>query len=91
MGRRQAGGGSVLPGMFYRVNENGPEMLSMSGKDYLMTGSQGGHITPNHKLAGGGLVQNIKFETAAPTSQRTQEQIAQRAGFEVSQAQRRNG
>jgi hypothetical protein len=88
-GGGKADGGSVLPGKFYRVNENGTEMFSQGGNDYLMTGSKGGMITPANKL--GGVNQQNTFVFAAPTSQRTQEQIAQRTGFEVSQAQRRNG
>lgn len=88
-GGGKASGGSVLPGKFYRVNENGTEMFSQGGNDYLMTGSKGGMITPANKL--GGVSQNNTFVFAAPTSQRTQEQMAQRAGFEVSQAQKRNG
>lgn len=84
-------GGAVLPGKFYRVNESGMEMATVDGRDYLMTGSKGGMITPAHKVGGGGTVVNNQFIVGPQNNQRTQEQIAQRAGFEVSQAQRRNG
>lgn len=90
-GGGKAGGGSVLPGKFYRVNESGMEMATVGGRDYLMTGSKGGMITPAHKVGGGGMVVNNQFIVGPQNNQRTQEQIAQRAGFEVSQAQRRNG
>jgi lambda family phage tail tape measure protein len=40
-------GGPVSAGGMYRVNENGPEMLTAGGKDYLMMGSQGGSVSPN--------------------------------------------
>ena len=45
-GGGRASGGSVTPNTFYQVNENGPELLSQGGKTYLMTGAQGGEITP---------------------------------------------
>lgn len=44
-------GGPVSAGGMYRVNENGPEMLTAGGKDYLMMGGQGGSVNPT---AGGG-------------------------------------
>lgn len=45
-GGGRAAGGTVMPGQFYRVNEVGPEMLSMGGRDYLMMGANAGRITP---------------------------------------------
>lgn len=90
-GGGKASGGAILPGKFYRVNESGMEMATVDGRDYLMTGSKGGMITPAHKVGGGGMVVNNQFIVGPQNNQRTQEQIAQRAGFEVSQAQRRNG
>lgn len=45
-GGGRAAGGMVFPGQFYRVNETGPEMLSMGGRDYLMMGSQAGRVMP---------------------------------------------
>lgn len=42
----RASGGPVQSGTSYLVGERGPEVLTMGG--------QGGHITPNHALAGGG-------------------------------------
>lgn len=50
---QRAGGGSVLAGGKYQVNENGPELLSSGGKDYLMMGNKGGMVTPNNRLGGG--------------------------------------
>jgi hypothetical protein len=60
-GGGRAGGGSVSAGMFYRVNENGPEMLSVSGKDYLMMGNKAGMVTPNRSGFGGAnqVTQNV--------------------------------
>jgi tape measure domain-containing protein len=50
----KATGGGVGMGGMYKVNEQGPELLNVGGEDFLMMGSQGGHITPNHLLGGGG-------------------------------------
>ena len=47
----KARGGDVYPGGMYRVNEQGTEMLSAGGKDYLLTGNKGGSITPADKIA----------------------------------------
>lgn len=47
----RASGGSVDPNSLYRVNELGPELYSEGGKSYLMTGANGGSVTP---LTGGG-------------------------------------
>jgi hypothetical protein len=64
-GGGKATGGPVSAGMFYRVNENGPELLSVSGRDYLMMGEQAGKVTPNNRLAFAGtagpmqMTQNI--------------------------------
>lgn len=42
----RASGGPVNAGSFYQVNENGPEMFSSGGKDYLMMGGKDGFVTP---------------------------------------------
>jgi lambda family phage tail tape measure protein len=42
----RATGGSVAPSSLYQVNENGPELYSQGGKSYLMTGANGGSVTP---------------------------------------------
>ena len=81
-------GGTVMPGKFYRVNEAGMEMATVDGRDYLMTGNKGGTITPANKL--GGVSQTLNFAFQAPTSLRTQQQMAQRSAFELGQAQKRN-
>ena len=52
-GGGKAMGGAVNPGTMYQVNERGPELLSVGGKDMLMMGDKGGNITPNHKLGMG--------------------------------------
>lgn len=54
-------GGMIGANSTYRVNESGPEMLSIGGKDFLMTGSQGGNITPNDKISSGTSTGSSKF------------------------------
>jgi hypothetical protein len=80
----RAAGGAVLPGQTYRVNENGPEMLEMDGRNYLMMGSRGGNVRPD---AGGNTVVN-NFSLAGQTDRRTQAQVAQAATRGVQRAQR---
>lgn len=50
----RAGGGPVNPGELYQVNERGPELLSVGGKNFLMMGNQPGTVTPNNQLGQGG-------------------------------------
>lgn len=49
----RASGGSVAANSFYRVNEMGPELFSQGGKTYLMSGSDGGYVTPLKTSASG--------------------------------------
>lgn len=71
----RATGGPVMPGNLYRVNENGPEMLSVSGKDYLMMGSNRGAVTPSNGTGsggGGGVTVNIINNVGAQVTTREQ-------------------
>ncbi len=89
-GGGKASGGWAAANTMYEVNERGFEMASVGGRDYLLTGSNPVHITPNHALSGGGMNQVNQFHFAAPTDPRTQIQVAARVGFETRRAQRRN-
>lgn len=51
-GGGRATGGGVDPNTLYEVNERGPELYSEGGKSFLMTGANGGSVTPLN--AGGG-------------------------------------
>ncbi|MFI7801284.1 prophage tail length tape measure protein [Pseudomonas sp. DD1] len=42
----RATGGPVNPNSLYQVNELGPELYNEGGKSYLMTGANGGSVTP---------------------------------------------
>lgn len=87
----RASGGSVSGNNMYRVNENGMEMLSVSGRDYLLTGNNSGTITPAHMVRGqGGISQNNNFILQGKVDRRTQEQIAMTTGRKLNQAQVRN-
>jgi hypothetical protein len=88
-GGGRANGGPVEANGLYRVNERGPELLTVGNRDYLMMGGQSGSVTPNR--GGGGLTQVNNFNYAAPYSPATEEQKNARLGFETKQALRRNG
>lgn len=85
-------GGPVSAGGMYRVNERGPELLEVAGKQYLMMGNQGGKVDPN---GGGGkkekpLVVNNNFTVSGPISRASQSQIAAEAALGLRRAQARN-
>lgn len=61
-GGGRAAGGPVDAGKLYQVNERGPELLNVAGKQYLMMGGQSGSVTPNGGGAGSGGV-NIVNQT----------------------------
>lgn len=88
-GGQRAGGGATNAGKVYRVNENGPEMLSVSGKDYLMMGSQGGMVTPNHAIAGGSSQVN-NFNFVGRVDRRTQDQVEAKLAQRSRRAMARN-
>lgn len=48
---RRAMGGAVSAGGTYLVGERGPELLTIGG--------QGGHVTPNNQIGGGGITINV--------------------------------
>lgn len=51
----RASGGPTAANSFYRVNELGPELYSEGGETYLMSGANGGYVTPlKNSTAGGG-------------------------------------
>lgn len=59
-------GGPVSPNSLYRVNEKGPELLNVAGKQYLMTGNQGGSVTPN---AGGDVNVSVSVDASGSSAQ----------------------
>lgn len=82
-GGGKASGGPVSAGSFYEVNERGPELLTVGGRDYLMMGANNGKVTP--ASMGGGVTQHITIDArgAAPG---TEERIHQAMGEATRQA-----
>ena len=91
-GGGRAGGGNVAPNSMYKVNETGMEVITVSGQDYLMTGSKGGNVTPSHMVrhGGGSMSQVNNFILTGTVDKRTQEQISAKVGQKAQQAQSRN-
>lgn len=85
MGGR-ATGGHTNPFGIYRVNELGPELLSVGNQDYLMMGSKAGNVTPNHRMGGGGVTQVNNFQVHGRMDRRTETQIAASVGQRTNRA-----
>ena len=91
-GGGRALGGPVSAGKIYEVNERGPELLNVSGRQYLMMGNQSGSVDPDPKVGGSSMVVvNNHFTLSTPTDRRTQQQVAAAAGAGVQRAMARNG
>lgn len=83
-GGGRAAGGWVAPGKLYEVAENGPELLRLGNRQFLLPTASGGTVTPNARMGGGGgVVQNINV--TGRVDSRTASQLA----AEASRAQRR--
>ncbi|MBT2326130.1 phage tail length tape measure family protein [Variovorax paradoxus] len=88
-------GGPVSAGGLYRVNERGPEMLQVAGKQYLMLGKQGGTVTPNPGGAQGGRgggETNLHVSVTPPagTDRASALHWGTTAGRQIQRAQMRN-
>ncbi len=74
----RADGGPVSAGGLYRVNERGPEMLDVGGKQYLMMGNQSGSVGANGGGALGGSVNvSVSVDAGSSTVQGNGDQSAQ--------------
>ena len=89
MGFGRAVGGGVSSGMFYRINENGPEILSVGGADYLMMGDQSGNVRPNRGGVGGGST-TINFAVQGKIDRRTEHQIANETSRQLAMSRARS-
>jgi hypothetical protein len=85
-GGAKASGGDVLGGRAYLVGEDGPEMFVPRTAGMVLDAGR----TASLSSAGGGVTQNVQFLLAAPTEQRTQDQIAGKMAFQTGRAARRN-
>jgi len=84
-------GGPVSAGGMYRVNEKGPELLEVAGKQYLMMGSQGGKVEANPSKGDGQVIhQVINFHSSGPVTRQTQQQVAAAAYRGSARASSRN-
>lgn len=83
-GGGKAGGGPVQPWSMYEVNEQGMEGLSVGGRDYLLTGSRGGYITPANQMGGRNISQTFVVQGAP--DRRTREQMARESGIAARRA-----
>lgn len=80
-------GGPVSAGGLYRVNERGPELLNVAGKQFLMMGAQGGSVEPN--AGGSSNTTNVfNFSVQGPVDRRTESQIAAAAYRGLQRGQR---
>lgn len=72
----RANGGDVFPNSLYKVNERGPEILSIGGSDFLMMGKNGGKVLPNTNNNYNKNNQIVNFNLNQNIDRRTQNQIA---------------
>lgn len=70
----RANGGPVSAGSMYRVNERGPELLSVGGSDYLMMGKQSGRVVPTEQIGGSRTIGVTNNYYGAPPDIRSQRQ-----------------
>lgn len=90
-GGARATGGSVNPGNFYRVNENGPELYEENGKTWLMAGQNQGNVVPlQNNRTTNSRVTNISVQVAPNTTRRTATQVAQETDRRLRTATQRN-
>jgi lambda family phage tail tape measure protein len=88
----RANGGPVSPNTIYRVNEQGPELLTVGGNQYLMMGAQSGYVTPNDQLSGGGgTVINVTVPMPQGGSRATAMQFGRDVAQQLQYATMRNG
>ena len=88
----RATGGMVDAKGLYRVNERGPEMLSVAGRQYLMMGGMPGMVDANDSLGSGSTqILNINVTPPAGSSRETAMQWGSMAGRQIQAANRRNG
>jgi hypothetical protein len=84
-------GGIAEPGMLYRVNERGPELLEVGGRQFLMMGNERGRVEPMQSGAGGrSLGASIVINITGNTDRRTAGQIGAEVARRLAVASVRN-
>lgn len=87
-GGARAIGGPVSAGSLYQINERGrPEVLEAGGKQYLMTGSQGGEVRDT-RLASNKAGDTFNITVREGTSRQTANQIASQASVKIDRSKR---
>lgn len=86
-----ATGGPAFPGMIYEVNENGPEMLEMGGRQYLMMGNQAGRVIPNGGSPGGRAITVYVQAPNQTTSRASNMQFGRDVAAQLQVSMARNG
>lgn len=92
-GGGHAAGGGVQPWKIYPVNELGMEGLTVNGRDYLMTGSQSGMVTPHNRMGrspNGPATVYQTINVQGKLDNRSRDQMARDAAREMSIATRRH-
>jgi hypothetical protein len=86
-------GGPVSRGGIYQVNERGPELLNIGGRQLLMMGNNQGTVQPNSQVGGSGQMVNITVNVpiGAPKDRATALQFGRDISRQLSLAQSRNG
>ena len=92
----RANGGPVQAGQMYEVNERGPELLNVGGRQYLLMGSQGGSVTANTgnsapAVSSGSTYLTVNVAPPQGSSRETAQQWGAAAGRQIQYATRRNG
>jgi len=90
-GGGRANGGPVQAGMLYRVNENGPELLTFRNRTFLMTGAESGNVTPMRQSNGAGSSTVINVAVQPTSTRRTAQQVATEVARKQRIATARNG
>lgn len=90
-GGGRAIGGTAMPGSVYPVNEEGPEVATVGGRDFLLTGRQGAVVRPasqtRQRMARGGAT-TINVSVPGNTSRETAMQLANEAARAVRRTSR---
>lgn len=85
----RANGGSVGPWSAHQVGEMGPEVLTVGNRQVLLTGAQGGQVTP---MRGGNTINsNIYFTVQGPVDRRSEATIGRQVSRKLQSAVQRWG
>ncbi len=68
----KANGGTFGPNQAFRINEREPEVLSIGGRDFMMSGDSRGQVTPVSQLPGGASKVNVTLNVFTPEGQTAQ-------------------